>query len=278
MTNAKVLMGRPPAAGPEVTLARAAIAWFVIALIGQWAFFTYIAAFYGPSTLSGHFETWAKNPMLIKGYVAGDRAGNLAFGGHALMAAVMALSGASQLIPQIRARWPRFHRWNGRVFMVLALGLSVTGLYMIWVRHADTGLAGRIAITGDAVLILTFGALAWRSAVARDFAAHRRWALRFFLVSSAQWFLRVAVFASLAVSFALTGRPPSIGGSLFTFWNFACYLLPLAVLELYLRTKDAGGRRGRLAMAAGLVAMTVFMAVGETALVLLHDAPLLAKL
>src|SRR5216684_7524980 len=51
--------------------------WFLVAVIGQWAFLYYIVAFYGPSTLQEDFQAWSKNTFLFKGYVAGDTAGNL---------------------------------------------------------------------------------------------------------------------------------------------------------------------------------------------------------
>ncbi len=46
------------------------------------------------------------------------------------------------------------------------------------------------------------------------------------------------------------------------FWDFGCYLLPLAVLELYLRAKDNAGPRVRFAMAGALVVLTILTGVG----------------
>lgn len=47
--------------------------WFLAALAGQWAFFYYIAAFYGTSTLSGELEVWNRLQALGRTpYVAGD--------------------------------------------------------------------------------------------------------------------------------------------------------------------------------------------------------------
>jgi hypothetical protein len=74
----------------DAALGAAGRLWFAVALIGQWAFVYYIANFYGPSTLTGHFQAWSRNANLVKGYVAGDTAGNVFFGAHALMAAVIA--------------------------------------------------------------------------------------------------------------------------------------------------------------------------------------------
>src|SRR6185503_14280927 len=85
--------------------------WFAVTVIGQWAFLYYIAGFYGPSSVSGNFQAWSRNRFLIKGYVPGDTAGNLAFAAHALLAGIIAFGGALQLIPQIRARAMAVHRW-----------------------------------------------------------------------------------------------------------------------------------------------------------------------
>jgi hypothetical protein len=74
----------------DSALKAAAHFWFVVAVIGQWAFLYYIVAFYGTSTLTGNFQAWTKNTFLHKGYIAGDTVGNLAFAAHALLAAVIA--------------------------------------------------------------------------------------------------------------------------------------------------------------------------------------------
>lgn len=111
----------------DTALKTAAGFWFLVAVIGQWAFLYYIVAFYGPSTFTGNFQAWTKNTFLRMSYVAGDTAGNLAFAAHALLASVSAFGGAIQLILQIRTRAISVHRWTGRVYLVTALGLSVSG-------------------------------------------------------------------------------------------------------------------------------------------------------
>lgn len=54
----------------DTALKAAAGLWFLVAVVGQWAFLYYIVAFYGPSTLQGNFEAWSKNTFLLKRYVA----------------------------------------------------------------------------------------------------------------------------------------------------------------------------------------------------------------
>src|SRR5205085_11317910 len=138
----------------DTALKAAAKFWFVVAVAGQWAFFYYISRFYGSSTLQCNFQLWTRYKMLIKGYVTGDTAGNLAFAAHALLAGIIAFGGALQLIPQIRARAMAVHRWNGRLFLVTALGVSLSGFYMNWVRHAQQSVIGAIGTTLNGVLII----------------------------------------------------------------------------------------------------------------------------
>ncbi len=246
----------------DTALKAAAGFWFLVAVIGQWAFLYYIVAFYGPSTLQGNFQAWLKNTFLFKGYVAGDTPGNLAFAAHALLAAVIAFGGALQLIPQIRARAISVHRWNGRLFLLTALAVSVSGLYMEWVRGASANMVGAVGISINVVLIILFAGLAWRSALRREISTHRRWALRTYIVANGQWFARVGIFAWIIVNRGPVGMTAKWDGPFNYFWFFGCYLLPLAVLELYLRAKESAGPSGRFAMAGGLVVLTALMGVG----------------
>jgi uncharacterized membrane protein len=233
-----------------------------MALIGQWAFFYYIAAFYGPTAFSGDFQTWNRLAAIGRTpYVAGDAPGNLAFLAHALAAGVVAFGGALQLVPQVRARLPAFHRWNGRVFLLTVTGLSLSGFYLVWVRHTSPDQLNALSTTLNGVLILSFAALAWRTARARKFAVHRRWAMRLYLVSNAQWFLRVGVFGYFVISMGL-GHKVRLSDPFLLFWVPGCYLVPLAVLELYLRARDGGAPAARFAMAGGLFALTLLMGVG----------------
>jgi uncharacterized membrane protein len=244
----------------DTALKAAAGFWFLVAVTGQWAFLYYIVAFYGPSTFTGNFQAWTKNTFLRMSYVPGDSAGNLAFAAHALLATVIAFGGAIQLIPQIRTRAISVHRWIGRVFLGTALGLSVSGLYMEWVR-GDRG-TDALAISINAVLIILFVSLAWRSVRRREISTHRRWALRTYLVANAQWFTRVGFFAWIIVSRKLFGVGENFDDTFFRFLGFGCYLVPLAVLELYLRAKESAGPSGRFAMAGGIVVLTVLVGVG----------------
>jgi uncharacterized membrane protein len=249
--------------GPADTALRwSAAFWLLMALAGQWAFFYYIAAFYGTSTLSGDFEVWNRLAALgRKPFVAGDTGGNLAFAAHALGAGIIALGGALQLIPKIRSRYPRFHRWNGRIFLLTVTALSVSGFYLVWIRGTSPSMTDAISTSFNGLLILSFAYLAYRTARRRDLKAHRRWALRLYLVSNAQWFLRVGLFSYFIVN-QLLGYKAAFGDPFLRFWTFGCYLVPLLVLEVYLRARDSRSPLRKASVAGGLLAITLLMCIG----------------
>ncbi|HEY2397137.1 MAG TPA: DUF2306 domain-containing protein [Rudaea sp.] len=250
-------------AGPDAVLSGAARLWFVTALVGQWTFLYYIAAFYDAATLRGDMAAWSRNTYLLRGYVAGDTSGNLAFAAHVLLASIVTFGGALQLVSQAHIRLRPFHRWNGRLFVVTAIAGAMSGLYMIWVRGSRANYIAGLATSLDALLIIAFAVLAWRAARARNIPTHRRWALRTYIVASGVWFQRVGTFGwTIFNHHVAVGMTRHFDGWFDLSWAFACYLLPLALLEAYLRVQDRAGPRGRYAMAAGLLVLTAMMAFG----------------
>lgn len=229
-------------------LGRAATFCYLAIAAGQLLFTAFILAFYYPSSLSGNFAAWNAKP-LIKGFVAGDASGNLFFAAHVLMAAVITFGGLVQLVPAIRSRWPAVHRWNGRLYLLSALALALGGLWLTWGRGTWLNLIGAFGITLDALLILAFAAMAYRTARARRFADHRRWALRLFAVASAVWFMRVGYMA-WGIASGGAGIGKAMDGPFDIFLAFANSLLPLAVTELYLRAGTHGTPAAKTSVAA----------------------------
>ena len=81
-----------------------AMAWFVVAAIGQCLFAYHIAEAYIGTALAGNFA--AGNKRLFVGLVAGNFAGNLALVAHLFIAFVITLGGPLQLIAPIRTHVP----------------------------------------------------------------------------------------------------------------------------------------------------------------------------
>jgi len=244
----------------DKSLRAAAAFWFVIAMLGQLAFALYVAAFYGGAAVQGDYRRW--NEILVGGWVARGAVGNVVLAAHLLLAFVITVGGPLQLIPQLRARVPAFHRWNGRLYVLTAVVISATGLYAVWTRGTAGGVNLGIGISLNGVLIIGVAAMALRFALAREIAAHRRWALRLFVLVNGVWFFRVGLMLWLVVNQGPAGFGSHFDGPFPTFLSFGCYLVPLAILELYLRTQRRAGPAGRFAMAGVLVVLTLAMGVG----------------
>ncbi len=234
--------------------------WFVMAVIGQWMFIYYIAAHYGGGIAQGDFEAW-KNTS-IKGHITGDISGNFMFITHVLMAGIITFGGTLQLVTQIRNRAISFHRWNGRLYIIMAIVMSLGGLYLVWVRGAVLTTLGGVGTSINGVLILIFAFMAIRTARAFELESHRRWALRTFLMVNGVWFFRVGFMAWIVINQGPVGSTENLDGPFDLVWSFANYLLPLAVLEIYLYMKDKGTSVGKIAMAIGLFLLTLLMGVG----------------
>jgi uncharacterized membrane protein len=234
---------------------------FLVTALGQWIFAAYVAALYGPLLVQGGLEGLKKSP-LFNGFIAGDSIGNPAVAAHILLAVIIMGGGPLQLIPQIRTRFPMFHRWLGRTYVLTAIVSSAAALYLIWTRPLFGSVVNNIGTSLDGVLIIVFAIVAWRYAIARDVRNHRRWALRLFIVASGVWFGRVGtqVWIFLTGGIGIDNR--TFSGPFQVTWQFGQYLLPLAILELYFLARDSANTRGRSAMAVGLLALTIIMSIG----------------
>jgi hypothetical protein len=240
----------------EGALNAATTLWFAVLVLGQGLFLYFILAFYAPGLVSGNLEGWNRHPMISDPYVRGDGLGNVAFASHIILAAIITLGGTIQLVPGLRARAIAVHRWNGRTFILAAIGASLSGLYAVWVRDGGSDdTVSDISISLNGGLILVFAGLAWRMAAMGQIDAHRRWALRALVVTNGVFFLRFGFGGWILITQA---SPTS---ETFHVFAFLSYLLPLILTELYLQSKDADGIFKAL-MAALIVAASVYLAIG----------------
>lgn len=84
-----------------------------------------------------------------------------------------------QFVRKLRGRYPQWHRWNGRLFLLLSALAVASGVYFT-LKAAFVGLASSIPIFLIALYIAFAGVQAYRAALARRFAEHREWMLRCF--------------------------------------------------------------------------------------------------
>ncbi len=245
----------------RASLKYAAALWFTVAIIGQLLFVYYILGFYVLSAIKGNLAAWSD--VLPHGYIKGDNAGNAAIITHIFLAASITLAGILQMLPQVRARAPKFHRWNGRIYLVSLVIAAATGLYMVWFRHGVGDFTQHLGVSLNAVLILFCAGMALRHALARQFALHRRWALRLFLLANGVWFFRIGLMLWIGINHGPAGfNPKTFEGPFLSFMSFANSLIPLIVCELYLRAQDSKNKAAHFSMAGALLVLSAASGMG----------------
>jgi hypothetical protein len=92
---------------------------------------------------------------------------------HMIVGPIALLAGPWQFIPGLRIRWPRLHRWTGRLYVVACVVAGVAALAI-----APSASGGPIAGLGFGILAILWlwtTISGWRAAVNRKFGQHRVW-------------------------------------------------------------------------------------------------------
>lgn len=256
MTTSIELGATRPASNPARNLKLSAAIWFGVAAVGHWLFLAYIISFYMPLLIKGGAAA-LESTHLPNGYIPGDTVGNAAMVAHLVLAIAIIGGGPLQIIPQIRNRFPAFHRFNGRLYMAAVVTSVLGGLYLTWTREPVIGgLLGQIGVSTSGVLVLVFAAHALCHAMNRRIQQHSEWAFRLFLAGSSVWFFRVGY-----MFWAVAGG----GYAMKEFFNilyFAQFMVPLAVYELYRHMKKHGSPMGQHMTAGLIMLLTLVMSVG----------------
>ena len=246
----------------NLSLKYSALFWFLAIMAGQWLFFYYLISFYGLSVINDNMEIWNRwEAMGSSPYKAGDSTGNAMFAAHTIGAGIVAFGGALQLIPKLRSIVPTFHKVNGYIYLTTVMCLALSGFYLSWIREASPNAISAIGTSINGFLIIGFAYLTVKTARIRRVQQHRRWAIRLFLVSNAQWFLRVGVFSYL-ITGTVMGTEPAFGDPFFSVWTFACFLLPLVTAELYFFASRSNSTSLKLITSLVLMVLTILMLIG----------------
>jgi hypothetical protein len=275
-----------PVASVQDVLDGIGVLWFVPAIFGQLLFAAYILVHYWASAATGHYAKW--NETLIHPLVTGNVAGNAFIVLHIVLAFVITAGGPVQIVlawlvtrdgsrlsARIRSRLLGVHRWLGRTYVATAVIISLGAMWLTvtqrpFLFHAGPipSIAAVAASIGNALLIILCAVLAIAYARAGRIEAHRRWALMTFLMVSGVWFIRIGYgFWTVA-----TGHVPFGGGAPGTtgdmdgwfdmFIGFARFIIPWALLELYLYARSATDSRIKLFAAVMLALATIIVGVG----------------
>lgn len=128
---------------------------------------------------------------------------------HVFAASVALLLGPLQFWARLRQRAPHLHRWLGRLYLGIGVGLGgLSGLYM---AHVAAG--GPVARIGFALLALAWlytGAQALAAIRRGQVARHRDWMLRNFALTLGAVTLRIQLPAALAIGLPFEMVYPAI--------------------------------------------------------------------
>ncbi len=245
-------------------LSLAAKAWYTPVLLGQWIFVAYIIYAYGWPVVMGEIGAW--NNHISEAYVPGRTMGNIAVAAHLALAIIIHFFGPLQLVPSVRSRFPAFHRWSGRAFVLSVIIVVAAGAYMLVVREIGSWTL-KAGFIFQGFLILWFAWQAVHYARQRKFPVHMRWATRLFLAASAVWFFRVMIM----IWFVLTGGigiDQSDGTGWFIDAMTGLQFLPLVLYEIYWRIKAGNSNRAHMTFAVflWLAAIATTIGVGLAAL------------
>jgi uncharacterized membrane protein len=157
---------------------------------------------------------------------------------HILPGILFMVLGPLQFIGSLRSRYPRFHRWSGRIFLSASAVIGITGLSMA-AGETIGGVDEKSAIfLFGSFFLFALGKALWH-AMRREFAAHREWMLRGFAVGLAVATIRpiMGVFFAAAI---LRGHAPQPGQFFGTaFWiGFTLQTIAAEMWIRYARTRQ----------------------------------------
>jgi uncharacterized membrane protein len=146
---------------------------------------------------------------------------------HAVAAGLALALGPFQFVPGLRAKRPKVHRWMGRTYVAACMVAGLAGGLI-----APFTFAGPIAGAGFLLLALSWLGttfLAWRRAVAREFAEHERWMIRSFALTFAAVTLRLYLIPVGVFGWAFAPAYVAIA--------WLCWVPNLIAAEIYIRAR-----------------------------------------
>lgn len=245
--------------------------WFICLLMAQGCFVIYLILGYALTSVTTGLSGWVR--LNNTAYVASDPIGNLIYATHVLLAVVMIIGGSLQLIPAIRAKYTKFHRYNGRVFVLLACTISIAGMYLMIVRGTVGNLLMHsLTMFGGGMVILSsiFAVLAARG---RNINSHQIWAIRLYLAANGVLFFRLMIFAWFLTFGSLGIDTTTFTGPTVLAVSVCSYVMPLLIAELVRYAGKTSNKMITIATAALMMLISIVFLVGLFGVVLANWYP-----
>jgi Predicted membrane protein (DUF2306) len=229
--------------------------WLSAAIFGM-----YILAFYLGALPGQHLNRWNDNlPGL---YSKHSLFALVTMSAHLATGSIILLLGPVQLIGTIRSRWPRFHRWCGRLYVLTAFLAGIGGLGFIVSRGTIGGAPMNAGFGLYGLLMILAATETYRHARRRQFEIHRAWAIRLFALAIGSWLYRMDYGFWLIAAHGL-GHRPDFRGPFDIVMAFFFYVPNLLLAELFIRARRMPPRSGfRFPAAAVLSLATITVLIG----------------
>ena len=145
---------------------------------------------------------------------------------HVLLALPVVFGAPLQFLPRLRQSAPRVHRRIGRTYVIGASGAAMLAIYLGATTEFEES---RLSIVLTGMLWLFFTLAAWRSAVARNFVAHRAFMIRSYTLALVLVWLRVMYDFQDHLFFFVQGEQARDGTR-----EWASWVIPLLAVELWI--------------------------------------------
>jgi uncharacterized membrane protein len=113
----------------------------------------------------------------------------IAFFVHVFSSMFVLIAGFTQFSPNLLTNYKKLHRIIGKIYVIDILFITGPASF-IMALLANGGISSRIAFTLLAILWMATTALAWRTAMSRQFTAHKEWMMRSYALTLSALTLR----------------------------------------------------------------------------------------
>lgn len=244
----------------EKFLRGSAFALVVTVWLSSTLFGLYILTFYAGALVDGGMDKW--NGILPRLYDPDSRAATVGIGLHFAAGGVILILGFIQLLAALRMRFPRLHRWVGRVYVTASMLAGIGGLTFIFLNGTVGGAVMNVGFGLYGVLMMWAAAQTVRFARRGAMERHRAWALRLFALAIGSWLYRMDYGFWLMLTGG-AGHTENFHGWFDMVMAFFFYLPNLLIVEAFIRGRQrAASFAFRLAAASVMIGATGFLLLG----------------
>ena len=217
----------------------------------------YILAFYFIALIQGNTTQW--NEILPGLYDEQTKGATAGIGLHFAAGGIILILGCIQLLDGVRSKYPAFHRWVGRVYVVASIITALGGLAFIFLKGTIGGLWMNVAFTGYGVLTFLAAVYAIKYARSGDFEKHRAWAIRLFALAIGSWLYRME-YGFWFLFMDRAGHASDFTGPFDYFMDFFFYIPNLGIAQLFISRKSLiNNRYAEILTVVVLLCATIFL-------------------